>query len=82
LLKGDLSLREVARRLSVSLNTVQYNVSRMRRMGADVPGRANQSWKDDDEETRAEARARVARDLAAGARCPTCWLLLPCDDHG
>ncbi len=30
-------------------------------------------------ETPIEARRRVHRELAAGKRCPRCWLLLPCD---
>lgn len=33
----------------------------------------------DQQETPREARARVARDLAAGKRCSQCWLLIPCD---
>ncbi len=34
---------------------------------------------DEDNETPREARARVARELAAGLRCPACHLLRPCD---
>jgi hypothetical protein len=71
----------VARRVGVSLNAVQYNVSWMRRHGVDVPGRKNHSSRADDHESRSEARERVARGVTDGSRCPRCHLLKPCD-HG
>lgn len=82
LLKRGLQQGQVAAKLGIAYHTVHNLVTLMRRAGVSVPGRTNRSWSADDQETRAEARARVARELAEGVRCPQCWLLKPCDDHG
>lgn len=77
LLRAGHRPREVARALGVTGAAVHNMSSYLRRIGADVP--PAHSHDADDQETRGQARKRVAREVAAGARCQRCWLLKPCD---
>ena len=82
MLGRGLRQADIARALGVDKNTIQATVARLRLMGVLVPGRPKyRSWISEPRETRADAHARVASDLAAGIRCPRCHLLRPCD-HG
>lgn len=74
---------EIARRLGVLPATVYFHRYKLRAAGLIAPrfgrppGVKNETG---DSETRREARERVAADIASGARCPRCHLILPHDD--
>jgi DNA-binding CsgD family transcriptional regulator len=91
IVRGGKSLAETASDLGLSLATVSCTYyAAMRRVRGEAPP-AKRRWDRDsdlDSETPAEARARVALELAGGLRCRApmlsggpCSLLLPCHTH-
>lgn len=68
-----LTLRQICARMRLHKSTVTSMLASYRfyqRVNSDSPGQHALTT---------AARARIASEVAAGVRCPRCFLILPCD---